>query len=147
MTVPVHVYQTFINAPRQRVWEALIDGDQTAQYYYGTRVESTWEAGSSVAYNYEDGSVAADGVVVSIEAPDRLEITFHPRWDEALEKEGPSRHVWLLAERDGVTELTVELYDVAVDSATYAEFTGGFAYIVSGLKTLVETGAPLSRTN
>ena len=40
--------------------------------------------------------------------------------------------------------LSVEMHDVAVDSETYADFTGGFPFIVSGLKTLVETGKAMS---
>ncbi len=141
MQQPVHVYKTFINASLQKVWDAIVDGDQSVQYFYGTRVQSGWAVGDTIVYTYPDGQVAADGEVIAIDPPQRLERTFHARWDSALEEEGPVREVWSLTERDGVTELTLELYGVTAESATYAEFTGGYAYIISGMKSFIETGA------
>lgn len=144
MNRPVHVYTAHIAAPAARVWEALTDGDMTVQYYYGTRVESSWEPGAVVRYTYPDGSVAADGEIIAIDPGKRLEMTFHARWDPELEEEGPVREVWALEESDGVTTLTHETWDVGTDSKTYADFATGISHIVSGLKTLVETGKPLS---
>ena len=144
MSTPAHIYQAYIKAGVDDVWRALVDGDMTVQYFYGTRVRSDWEVGSKIIYDNADGTIAADGEVVAIDPPNRLEMTFHARWDPELEAEGPAREVWLVAESDGVTVLTVELHDVAIDSKTVSEFTGGFPYIFSGLKTLLETGAPLA---
>ena len=143
-TKPVHVYRIYIAAPASEVWNAIVDGDTTVRYFYGTRVVSTWESGAPVAYHYPDGTLAADGVVIACDPPHRLEYTFHPRWDPELEAEGPTRQVWLVEEADGATRLSVELYGVAATSKTVAEFTGGFAFIVSGLKTVVETGRSLA---
>ncbi|NNG47821.1 MAG: hypothetical protein HKM86_12010, partial [Deltaproteobacteria bacterium] len=144
---PVHVYQVYINAAPARVWQAIVDGQQTQRYFYGTRVESTWEPGAGLSYFGGDGSVVADGKVIAIEAPNRLEMAFHARWDPDLEAEGPAREVWLLEDVNGATKLTVELYEVALDSKTYEDFTGGFPYILSGLKTFVETGESLPSPN
>src|SRR3954454_22805690 len=60
-----HVYTIYINAEPARVWRALTDGDETAQYYYGTRVRSDWQPGSPIFYDYPDGTVAADGEILS----------------------------------------------------------------------------------
>ena len=56
--------------------------------------------------------------------------------------EGPVREAWIVEDAGATTALTVEMYDVDPASKTFAEFTGsfGFPYIVSGLKTVVETG-------
>jgi len=143
MSDPVHVYQVFINAAPAQVWQAIVDGEQTQRYFYGTRVESTWEPGAELSYFGADGAVVADGKVIAIAAPYRLEMTFQAHWDPDLEAEGPAREVWLLEDVNGVTKLTVEMHDVAVGSKTYEDFTGGFPYIVSGLKTFVETGESL----
>jgi uncharacterized protein YndB with AHSA1/START domain len=99
--------------------------------------------GSTVVYHYPDGTVAADGTVLAIDAPNRLEMTFQARWDPDLVAEGPVREVWALSENNGMTEITVELYDVASDSKTLSDFTSGLPYIISGLKSLVETGVGL----
>jgi len=70
-------------------------------------------------------------------------MAFHARWDPELEAEGPVREAWIVTDADGMTMLSVEMHDVDPASKTYSEFTGGFPFIVSGLKTLVETGAPM----
>ena len=140
MTAPSHVYTTYIAGSVVDVWRAITDGDQTVKYFYETRVESTWEPGSPIRYLGKDGSVVADGEIISYEHEARLELMFHARWDPELEAEGPVREVWIVADAGGTTMLTVEMHDVAVDSKTFREFTGGFPFIVSGLKTLVETG-------
>jgi uncharacterized protein YndB with AHSA1/START domain len=140
---PTHIYQVFINVEPKLVWQAIVDGDLTQQYFYGTRVESTWEPGADLRYLGRDGEVVADGTVVTFDPPHRLEMTFHARWDPELEAEGPVREAWLLDDANGATKLTVELYDAQPGSKTYEEFTGGFPYIVSGLKSLLETGKTL----
>src|SRR5215216_6148827 len=69
-----HVYSIYINADPHRVWQALTDGEDTVQYYYGTRVISDWKPGSPLRYDYPDGTVAADGEVVAVDPPKRLEM-------------------------------------------------------------------------
>lgn len=143
MSSPVYVYQVFINATTEVVWNAMVDPDQTVQYFYGTRVESSWEPGTPIRYYGGDGSMVSDGEIISVDAPKRLEFTFQALWDPAIVAEGPAREVWLLEDVNGATKVTVELYDVEVGSATYNDFADGFPYILSGMKTLVETGKSL----
>ena len=143
MTRPVHVYQAFIDAPTTAVWEAITDGDTTVKYFYGTRVVSNWEPGAEVVYTYPDGTRAAEGEVIAIEPGSRLELTFLPLWDPELTAEGPAREVWLVEDAGGATRLTVETYDVAEGGKIHTDFAGGFPFIISGLKTLLETGHPL----
>ncbi|MEZ0241467.1 MAG: ArsR/SmtB family transcription factor [Chloroflexota bacterium] len=144
MIGPDHVYSVYINAEPERIWRAITDGVETAQYYYGTRVGSDWSVGSRIVYEYPDGTVAADGEVIGIDPPTRLEMTFHARWDAEIEAEGPVRQVWQIEpEHDGTSKLTVTTIGLREGSRTAAEFSGGIVYIVSGLKSLVETGAPM----
>ena len=135
-----HVYSIYINAEPERVWRAIIDGDETVQYYYGTRVTSDWNVGSRISYDYPDGKVAADGEVISIDAPTRLEMTFLARWDPEAEAAGPIRHIWELEPADGATKLTVTTRGLKRGSAQAEDFGGGIIFIVSGLKTFVEGG-------
>lgn len=135
-----HVYSIYINAEPDRVWRAITDGDETVQYYYGTRVNSDWQVGSRISYDNDDGSVAADGEVISIEAPTRLEMTFLARWDPEAEAAGPIRHIWELAAENGATKLTVTTRGMKRGSQQAEDFGGGIVYIVSGLKTFVEGG-------
>lgn len=143
MSKPAHVYQAYIRATVKEVWEAIVDGDKTVQYFYGTRVESDWEPGSSMNYHDAKGGLVSEGKIVSIDAPTRIEFTFQALWDPEMVEEGPAREVWEIKDVDGMAELTIELYDVLVGGKTYEDFVGGFPYIVSGLKSLLETGQGL----
>jgi len=143
MTAPAHIYQVYIRCTPEAAWNAIVDGDVTVQYYYGTRVESVFEPGAPIRYSYPDGTIAADGTIIACDPPKRLESTFHPRWEPELEAEGPARMVWLVEEVDGLTRVTVETWDVDEDGRIYADFAGGIPFIMSGLKSILETGSPL----
>jgi uncharacterized protein YndB with AHSA1/START domain len=139
-----HVYTVFIKAAPERVWRAITDGDDTVQYYYGTRVSSDWAQGSAISYDYPDGRVAADGEVLAIEPGRSVTMSFHPRWSPEIDAGGPVRMTWSVeGEEDGGSRLTVTTA-IVPGSPADGEFRDGVAYIVSGLKTLVETGAPLA---
>jgi uncharacterized protein YndB with AHSA1/START domain/DNA-binding transcriptional ArsR family regulator len=135
-----HVYSIFINADPERVWRAITDGDETVQYYYGTRVVSDWSVGSHVSYDYPDGTVAADGEVLVFDPFKRLEMTFLARWDPEVEAEGPIRHLWELEPAEGATKLTVTTRGLKKGSKNAEGFGSGIIFIVSGLKTFVEGG-------
>jgi uncharacterized protein YndB with AHSA1/START domain/DNA-binding transcriptional ArsR family regulator len=139
-----HVYSVYIQAPPERVWQAITDGDETARYYYGTRVASTWAPGAPLQYTYPDGTVAADGAVLEADAPSRLRMSFHARWDPEIEAEGPVEMAWVLEGQGGATKLTVTTSGLRAGSRTAEDFGGGIVYIVSGLKTLVETGKAMA---
>jgi uncharacterized protein YndB with AHSA1/START domain/DNA-binding transcriptional ArsR family regulator len=139
-----HVYSVYIKAPPDRVWRAITDGDDTARYYYGTRVASEWTVGSPLTYAYPDGSTAADGKILEIDQGRRVVMSFHPRWDPGIDAEGPVRMTWEVeGTEDGGSKLTVTSA-LKPGSKTAEEFSGGVVYIVSGLKTFIETGQALS---
>ena len=145
MDAPAHVYTVFIRATPERIWQAITDGAETERYYYGTRVASHWTVGAPIEYSYPDGRVAADGEVLEIDPPKRLVMTFHARWDPETEKEGPIRHIWEIEpDDDGTCRLRVTSLGLVPGSKRATEFGDGMAYIVSGLKSLVETGQPLA---
>ncbi len=145
MDKPVHIYKSFIRGSAEDVWDAIINPEKTIQYFYGTRVESDWQVGAAMNYTYPDGRVASEGHILSIDPPKRLEFMFHAMWDEDLTAEGPVREVWEVTDLGEMVELKIELYDAG--PKTLADFSEGFPYIVSGLKSLVETGKPLPSAN
>ena len=142
-TAPDHIYQVIINVSPPIVWNAIVDGDVTEKYFYGTRVESTWVEGGPITYTHPDGSVAAEGHIVCIDPGTMVEMTFQALWDDDLVAEGPAREIWRVEDLHGATKLSIELYETPAGSKTYTDFTSGFPYIVSGMKTLLETGNTL----
>ncbi len=144
MDRPVHIHQAYIRASVDDVWQAIIDPDRTVQYFYGTRVQSDWEVGGPMNYTNADGTeLVSEGTVLAIDPPNRIEFTFRPLWDDDLAAEGHCREVWSIDEVNGMSRLTIEVYDITEDSKMYADFVRGFPYIVSGMKSLLETGTPL----
>lgn len=140
---PVHRYQALIKASPKQVWQAIVDGDQTVRYFYQTRVSSTWELGAPVTYTLPDGTLAADGEIITIDPGRRVEYTFQARWDPDLLVDGPAREAWIVEPDDSLTKLTVEVFDLAPDSKTLADFIDGLPEIISGMKTLLETGTTM----
>lgn len=70
MTAPRHVYEIYIQAPPERVWQAITDPELTRQYYYGTGVYSDWKPGSPFRYTGEDGEGdSIVGEIVEIDPP------------------------------------------------------------------------------
>lgn len=141
MTTPNHVYETYIRCTPEAAWQAIVDGDKTAQYFYGTRLDCVLEAGTPMRYLGQDGGVVADGEILDVDPGHRLEMMFHARWSPELDAEGPVRMAWIVEEAMGLTKVRVEYYDL--QGRTYDDFTQGLPFIVAGLKTLLETGGPI----
>ena len=143
MTVPTHSYTAYVACDVAAAWDAIVNGDKTVAYYYGTRVESDWDVASRVRYLSAEGGIVADGFVVTIEPPHHLELMFHARWDPELDAEGPVRMVWTVADASGLTSVTVDSH-LDTESKSYTDWKQGIPFIVSGMKTLLETGSPIT---
>jgi uncharacterized protein YndB with AHSA1/START domain len=137
------VYEVYIKASPERVWDAITNPEMTAQYYYGTAAHSDWAQGSKLEYLYPDGRLAADGTILDVDPPHRVTMTFHAVWDEDVAKDPPVRMTWEITAVGGASRLTVTTQDLIPGSATASSFEGGVVYIVSALKTLLETGEAL----
>ena len=142
--VPRHVHQAVVRASAERVWEAVTCGEQTRRYYYGTAVESDFVPGSPIVYRSDDGTAEIDGAIIEAAAPHRLVLSCRFLFDDDAAAERPSRVTWEVADQgDGLCLVTVTHDDFDAASATERIVEGGWTLIVSGLKTLLETGEPL----
>jgi DNA-binding transcriptional ArsR family regulator/uncharacterized protein YndB with AHSA1/START domain len=143
---PSHVYVVYIRATPERIWDALTQSEFTQQYYYASTVESEWTAGSEYEYSI-NGQTAIVGEVLVAERPSRLAMTFDARWDDDVSPDPPSRITWEIeAAGDGLSKLTVVHDGFDGETETFGQVGGGMPYILSGLKTLLETGEPLAVT-
>jgi uncharacterized protein YndB with AHSA1/START domain/DNA-binding transcriptional ArsR family regulator len=140
------VYQVFIRATPEQVWDAITKPEFTAQYFYGSRVETTGKAGSAFRhFAPDDTTLWADDSIEESDPPRRLVHTFRLLYNPELAAEPRSRVTWEIEARpDGVTKLTV-VHDELDDSPNTAEsVAGGWMFILSGLKTVLETGGPMA---
>jgi uncharacterized protein YndB with AHSA1/START domain/DNA-binding transcriptional ArsR family regulator len=141
---PRLVYQIIIKAPQERVWAAITTPEFTAHYYYGCTLQTDLTVGSPFTYRMPDGSPIVEGEVVASEPPNRLVHTYHSLWPP-LNEDAPTRVTWELeALSSGVTRVTVLHEDFAGETATYQGLqSGGWTWILSNMKTLLETGEPI----
>jgi uncharacterized protein YndB with AHSA1/START domain/DNA-binding transcriptional ArsR family regulator len=139
MSAPKHVYEVYIAASPERVWQALTDSELTTQYYYGNTVESDWKPGSPMVYKNPDGTESITCDIVEADPPRRLVHTFHfPGTDES-----PSRCTWTIEPRGAASLLVLVHDEFEGETATFKSVAHGWVPILSGLKTLLETGKPL----
>jgi uncharacterized protein YndB with AHSA1/START domain len=154
--VTTQLYRVYIKATPEAIWEAITKPEWNERYGYPGRGEYDLRPGGSYRAiaspdMQEMGmpEVIVEGEVVEADPPQKLVQTWRFLWDEEIASEGPTRVTWEIAEDDiGLTRLTVthELEDAPRTAAQVAgdprilEGGGGWALILSDLKTLLETG-------
>jgi uncharacterized protein YndB with AHSA1/START domain len=132
------VFETYIKTTPERLWEAITDPDMRAKYSFGVRTESTWTLGSTYKGSVPGVIDIAEGENLEIDPPRRLVQTFTALWSDEVKDAGRSRVTWEIEPVGSSCRLRVT-HDQLADGAS-AELWGGWPMILSGLKTLVETG-------
>ena len=142
MGAPQHVFQVYIRATPERLWQAITDPAMTQIYYFGSMVESDLRVGSPIQYKQPDGSVDIDGKVLEADPPRKLVHSFSSRWEA---NDDPPTHRHLGDHADGQRDLPAvgDPRRLRSENATYNSVKDGWVIILSGLKTLVETGEKL----
>ena len=141
MSKPTFVYVIYIASTPDKVFKALTDPQQSARYWFGCAVTSSWKMGAPVSL-VKDGKTLDDGKVLEYDPPRRLSYTFHPMHD-GLEGEKPSRVAFDLEEINGLVKLTMTHDDFADGSKVFLKIQVGWPSILSSLKSLLETGKEL----
>jgi uncharacterized protein YndB with AHSA1/START domain len=140
------VYTVFIRATPEQVWDAITKPEFTSRYFHGSVIDSTWEPGSPYdSWAADRTQKYVDGEVLEADPPRRLQHTWRFLYDEASTAEPHSRVTWEIEPQDGgVTKLTVVHDQLEASPKTAESVAGGWSYVLSGLKTLLETGEPLA---
>jgi uncharacterized protein YndB with AHSA1/START domain len=142
MSKPEFVYVTYIETSAEKLWEALTDGDFTERYWFGVRLRSDWKAGSSFEMVRTDGTVSDAGKVVECDPPRRLAYTFVNLSDE-YKGELPALATFVIEPLGKIVKLTLTHEGFAEDSKFFLGISKGWPAILSGLKSILETGKPL----
>jgi uncharacterized protein YndB with AHSA1/START domain len=139
------VYRLFIRATPEAIWEAITRPEFTAKYFYGARIEVTRDRRRT--YSPDGGDDWGEGAVLEYDPPRRLVHEWRSRWNPELAAEEPSRVTWEIEQQEegGVALLTVTHDRLEGAPKTAASVAGpGWMMVLSGLKTLLETGEPLT---
>ena len=148
MSKPEFVYMTVIAATPDDVWNGLTTPEFTRQYWHNTRVRSDYQSGSSIEFLNEDDSVGVAGEILTAERPEELSYTWQFVGAESAARNDPPSRVTFRLEAIGVgTRLTVIHDQLEEGSQTATMVTFGWPHVLSGLKTLLETGRAIDFTD
>jgi uncharacterized protein YndB with AHSA1/START domain len=137
----ITVFEIYIKTTPERLWEAITDPQMRAKYSFGVETRSDWTPGSTYKGSVPGVIDIAEGENLEVDPPRRLVQTFTALWSDDVRSFGPSRVTWEIEPVGSSCMLTVT-HDQLPEGAS-SELWGGWMMILSGLKTLLETGEPL----
>jgi uncharacterized protein YndB with AHSA1/START domain len=137
------VFEIYIKTTPEKLWEAIVDPELRSKYNFGVRVNSDWTTGSPYTSEHDrlDGPLA-QGENIEVDPPHRLVQSFNALWSDDVKSEGTSRVTWEITPIADSCRLRVT-HDQLREGAN-DELYGGWPMILSGLKTLLETGEELT---
>jgi uncharacterized protein YndB with AHSA1/START domain len=138
------VFEIYIKTTPDRLWQAIVDPDLRRRYNFGVGVSSDWTPGSRYESTHPSASgPLAEGENVEVDPPRRLVQTFTALWSEQVRAEGASRVTWEIEQvGEDSCRLLVVHDELRADASP--ELYGGWPMILSGLKTVLETGENLT---
>jgi uncharacterized protein YndB with AHSA1/START domain/DNA-binding transcriptional ArsR family regulator len=139
----VAVFEIFIKTTPERLWEAITDPKQRAKYSFGVETHSDWTPGSEYKASVPGAIDIAAGENVEVEPPRRLVQTFTALWSDEVRNAGSSKVTWEI-EPVGDDSCRLTVVHSELPKGANPELYGGWPMILSGLKTLLETGETLT---
>jgi uncharacterized protein YndB with AHSA1/START domain len=137
------VFEIYIKTTPERLWEAITDAELRSRYTFGVRVNSEWTPGSRYEAVHPQGPTAiSEGENLEVDPPRRLVQSFNALWSDDVKREGTSRVTWEIEPVGDSCRLIVTHDQLREDAND--EIYGGWPQILSGLKTLLETGESLT---
>jgi uncharacterized protein YndB with AHSA1/START domain len=138
------VYQIYINAPQQKVWEAITTPEIVAAYFGGAQVEGSYQPGTKIRVASPDGTQEwGNNAVLEADPPRKLVHTWRSLYDPDMAVEPESRVTWEIeALSGGYCRLTL-IHDQLDAAPKTAASVTGWTYYLSSLKSVLETGNPL----
>ena len=140
MTMPEFVYVIVIAKPPEKVWEGLTTAEFTKKYWHKTEVSTDFAIGSPIRFTTESGEVGAEGEILTANYPAELSYTWQFPNNPDTSAEAPSRVTFKLEPVPAGTKLTVIHDQFPEDSKMFGLIEGGWPLVLSGLKTLLESG-------
>jgi uncharacterized protein YndB with AHSA1/START domain len=153
------VYRVYIKATPEAIWDAITRPEWTERYGYGGRADYDLRPGGAYTGYTSEGmrasgapEVGVDGEVLEVDPPNRLVQTFRMAMDPAMAAQGFTRLTYEIeARKNGVSRLTLThelegapILDVLMSGGMEDQGAGGgWSWVLSGLKTLLETGQSL----
>ena len=154
------VYRIVIKASAQAIWDAITKPELTERYGYGGRAEydlkvdgrfSHKSSAEMKSFGLPDEIIV--GKLIESDPPRKLVQTWHPLFDAGTTAEPHTRLTYEIAENQGGVCTVTITHDVAGaplvarmvgGGGDPAQGGGGWPWILSDLKSLLETGKRMS---
>jgi uncharacterized protein YndB with AHSA1/START domain len=143
MSKPEFVYTIYIETAPEKLWEALTSGEFSRRYWFGTELRTDWKIGSPFAL-VMNGTTTDVGEILEADPPRRLSYSFKHVLDDEMRNEQPSKVVFVLEPYGKLVKLTLTHEGFAEGSKLLDGISKGWPAIMSGLKSLLETGNALA---
>jgi uncharacterized protein YndB with AHSA1/START domain len=159
--VTTQVFRVYIRATPQAIWEAITTPEWTERYGYGSRAEFELRPGGTYRGLTSLGmrsmgapDVGVDGEVLEVDPPRKLVQTWRMLMDPEMAAEGFTRLTYEIEPvKDEATKLTVthelagapKLALLLSGGLEHTGAGGGWSWVLSDLKSLLETGSPLDQ--
>jgi uncharacterized protein YndB with AHSA1/START domain len=142
---PAIVYTIYIASTSEKVWQTLTTAEFSRQYFSGFTIEAELRVGGAFIARAPDGSVHISGEEFECDPPRRLTITWNVNWPALVEKLGPTLVTYEIEQAGDAVKLTmVQSHDRNVSDDILEGGRSGWPAILSGLKSVLETGQPLA---
>ena len=135
------VFEIYVKTTPERLWEAITSEQMRKRYSFGVGTVSEWTEGSEYRSAVPGVVEIASGRNLEVDPPRRLVQSFTALWSEDVQREGESRVTWEIEPVGSSCRLRVTHDQLGEDAND--ELYGGWPMILSGLKTLLETGEDL----
>lgn len=136
------VYQTIIGASTDIVLDALLNPSKTEQYYYGFTISGDWKVGGKYQYTQND-QVSLEGKVTELIPGKKIAMTFNGKWMPEVAAHAETLVEYEIFAEGANTYLKLTHSGLEENSYAAAALPKGWVNIISGMKTLIETGKPL----
>jgi uncharacterized protein YndB with AHSA1/START domain len=140
------IYVAYIRTTPERLWEALTQPEFNRKYWFGSYQESAWETGSSWKLMFADGRVADSGEVLEVDPPRRLVLKWRNEWSPELKADGYTRCTFEIEREGEIVKLTIT-HEADRPHKLIDAVSKGWPSVLSSLKSLLETGEGLPRTD
>jgi uncharacterized protein YndB with AHSA1/START domain/DNA-binding transcriptional ArsR family regulator len=135
------VFEIYIKTTAERLWQAITDTEMRRKYNFGAIVTSDWTLGSRFE-GVGGGKPIFEGENLEVDPPRRLVQSFRALWGEDVKTEGTSLVTWEIEPIGDSCRLTVTHSQLR--EKANPQLYGGWPMILSGIKTLLETGGILT---
>jgi uncharacterized protein YndB with AHSA1/START domain len=128
-----------INAPKEKVWDALTNPEIVKQYFFGTNLAADWKVGGMVYFRGEwEGKAYEDkGIITAIKENELLCYDYKSSWDTSEDiRENYMPIEYKLSESNGITTLEITQGSATQEQADHSD--ENWKMVMNGMKELVE---------